>query len=428
VSSRPRVLVLSYHFPPLGGGGVQRWVKHVKYLPDAGWEPIVLTTRSSVYHARDATLTADLPADLTVLRARELSWGRRLRSALVRVGLPAPRILAGWPDAHAGWIPDATRQALAAVRHRRPAVMVSTSPAVSAHVVGLLVARATGIPWVADFRDEFVHNPWPDPKPRLVQTADNRLEAAVCRTARRVLVTADAAQIVGAPSGHPKRITLTNGIDRSDLDSVAVTPADDRFRLSFVGSLYREIDLAPVLAAVRRLAARGAIDPGACEVRVVGNVGVRDLDAGPVSLVRTGYVDHAGALEEMASAGLLICYVPPQGSPTPGKIFEYLASGRPVLCVTRQDNFAWRLVEDLGAGICADPRDDAGIEAAIATLHAEWRAGRLGNPPTVRDTVLARFSRERLALDLARILDEACGEPHAFRELIATPARESAPA
>jgi glycosyltransferase involved in cell wall biosynthesis len=425
VSSGRRVLLLSYHFPPLGGGGVQRWVKHVKFLPDSGWEPIVLTTRSSAYHARDATLNGDLPEDLTVLRARELQWGHRLRSALVRLGLPAPRVLAGWPDARAGWIPDATRQALAAVRHRRPAVMVSTSPAVSAHVVGLLVARVTGIPWIADFRDEFVHNPWPDPKPSLVGAADRRLEAAICRAARRVLVTADAAQIVGAPVGDPKRITLTNGVDLDDLSGVVATPPDDRLRLSFVGSLYREIDLKPVLAALRRLSVRGAIDPAVCEVRVVGNVGVPDLDAGPVPVVRTGYVDHAGALEEMARAGALVCYVPPQGNPTPGKIFEYLASGPPVLCVTTPENSAWRLVEDLRAGICADPRDHTGIEAAIATLYEEWRAGRLRNPPAVRDAVLARFSREKLARDLARILDDACGESRALPEPTA-PAREPA--
>jgi glycosyltransferase involved in cell wall biosynthesis len=411
VSLRRRVLLLSYHFPPLGGGGVQRWVKHVKFLPDAGWEPIVLTTRSSVYHARDATLDGDLRPDLTVLRARELRWGHRLRSSLVRLRLPALRVLAGWPDAQAGWIPDATRQALAAVRHRRPAVLVSTSPAVSAHVVGLLVARTTGIPWIADFRDEFVHNPWPDRKSSLVRAADRRLEAAICRAAHRVLVTTDMAQIVGAPLGDRKRITLTNGVDPDDLSSVVAIPSDDRFRLSFVGSLYRAIDLAPVLAALRRLAMRGAIDPAVCEVRVVGNVGVPELHAGPVPVVRTGYVEHAAALEEMAGAGALICYVPPQGNPTPGKVFEYLASGRPVLCVTTKQNFAWRLVEELGAGVCADPRDDAGIEAAIAALYDDWRAGRLDNPWAVRDAVLARFSREKLARDLASLLDVVSGEP-----------------
>jgi glycosyltransferase involved in cell wall biosynthesis len=416
VSSRASVLIVSYHFPPLGGGGVQRWVKHVKFLPEAGWEPVVLTTRSSLYHARDTTLESDLPANLTVLRARELMWGHRLRTSLVRLGLPAPRVLAGWPDDHAGWIPDAARQALTAVRRLRPAVMVSTSPAVSAHVVGLLVARATGIPWVADFRDEFVHNPWPNPKPSFLRAADRRLEAAICRTARRVLVTADAAQIVGAPPGHAKRITITNGVDPDDLSPLAATPPDDRFRLSFVGSLYRAIDLAPVLSALRRLAARGAIDPAVCEVCVVGNVGVPDLDAGPVPVVRSGYVDHATALAEMTSAGVLICYVPPQGSPTPGKIFEYLASGRPVLCVTTPENLAWRLVEDLGAGVCADPRNDAGIEAAIATLYREWRAGRLGTQSAVRETVLTRFSREKLARDLARVLEDASGVPRALPE------------
>lgn len=412
-AQRRSVLVVAYHFPPLGGGGVQRTLKHVRYLPESGWDPVVVTTSSSVHHTFDATLAAELAPGVPVLRAGELVFGHRLRRTLMRCGLPAPAYVEGWPDRHAGWIPGAVRASLRAVREHRPDALLTTSPAVSAHAVGLIVSRITGLPWVADFRDEFVHNPWPSARPAALRAADRALESAVCGRARRVVVTTDAALLTRARQGDPHRVTIPNGVDAEDVPPAPARPRHDSFRLSFVGSLYRDVDCAPIFAALARLAGRGELDPSRCEVRLVGNVGVPRTDAGAVPVVRTGYVDHARACREMTEASVLLCYVPPPAHPTPGKIFEYLATGRPILCATGADNHAWHLVEELGAGLCADPRDGAALEAAIAELYTDWAEGRRGPSAAVREAVLARFSRRRLAAHLAVTLDAAVGAPPA---------------
>src|SRR4051794_35982815 len=119
--------MLAYFFPPLGGGGVQRTLKHVKYLPAEGFAPVVLTTRLGWSPMRDATLGAEVGPDAVVIRARELplqflKWG--LHGALRRAGLPTGvTAYIGWPDETAGWVPGATWHALRAARRLRPDVL-----------------------------------------------------------------------------------------------------------------------------------------------------------------------------------------------------------------------------------------------------------------------------------------------------------------
>lgn len=402
-----RVLVIAYHFPPLGGGGVQRTVKHVKYLPAHGFDPIVVTTGSGVYHARDAGLETDVSASLPVLRAPELLWGRRLQRLVQSRGIPCLASIAAWPDQEAGWIPGAVGLALRAIRAHRPDVIYTTSPPASAHLVGLIASRLTGLPWVADFRDEWTANPHGSRPAPLLGALSRRAERLVTRTASRIVVAADSAEILGMLRGDRRRLTISNGVDEADLPAMRPAPVADRFRLSFVGSLYRGIDCAPVLEALRNLSRRGEIDPGRVEVRLVGNVGVANLDSEPVPLMRTGYVNHRRAFEEMCEAQALLCYVPSHAKNTPGKIFEYLAADRPVLCVAGEDCLATQLVRELGAGICAHPDDVADIERAVAGMYRRWRNGTLANPPGVREAVLERFSRRKLAGDLARALGAA---------------------
>ena len=402
-----RVLIVAYQFPPLGGGGVQRSVKFVKYLPESGWEPTVLTTAARLYHAEDETLAADLPPGLRVLRAPELMLGRRVAGRARRAGVPYAPYLAGWPDREAGWIPGAVRAGVRAVRELQPHALYSSAPPASTHMAALAIHRLTGVPWVADFRDPWANYAFHNGRPPGFAAADRTAERTVTRHARQVVVSAEFARIEGTEPGDPKRTFIPNGVDPDDVPDDLPGPDGARFRLAFVGSLYRSIDCAPILAALRRLAERGVIHPGELEFRVVGNVGVPDLDAGSLDVVRTGYVNHSRAVREMAAADALVCYVPsaaPQN--TPGKIYEYLATGRPVLCVTAAANYAYRLVDELGAGACAEPHEHHRIEAAIEDMFLRWKAGPLA-PTGARGPVLARFSRPGLTRRLAAVLDSA---------------------
>lgn len=410
-----RVLMLAYYFPPLGGGGVQRTLKHVKYLPDEGFDPIVLTTRLGWSPARDATLGEEVRPETVVIRAPELplqlvKWG--LGGALRRAGLPS-RLTSyvGWPDGMVGWVPGATWHALRAVRRYRPDVLYSTLSPASAHLVALMVSRATGIPWVADFRDAWTRNPQGEWLPRPLAALSARLERAVVRRASYLVVVDESVELLGLDSDDPRRVVITNGVDPEDVPAVNARPRRPRFRISYVGTLYGARNAAPVFAALRALLDRGVIAEGDLELRIVGSAALgadANLERLPVS--RTGYVDHAAAIHEMAAADVLLFHAPSVTQLPSGKIYEYLVSGRPILCVAGSDNSAFQLVQELGAGHCAEPGDLAAIEDAIERMYLSWKDGTLDISPDVSAETLRRFSRPALARALAAVLDDAAAE------------------
>ncbi len=409
---RRRVLMLAYFFPPLGGGGVQRTLKHVKYLPDEGVDAIVLTTRVRWSPIRDAALGEEVRPETVVIRAPELplqlvKWA--LGGALRRARLP-PRLTSyvGWPDEMVGWVPGATWHALRAVRRYRPDVLYSTLSPASAHLVGLIVSRATGIPWVADFRDAWTRNPQGERLARPFAWLSARLERAVVSRANYLVVVDESVELLDVDPDDPRLIVIRNGVDPEDVLPVTARRRGTRFRISYVGSLYGARDAAPVFAALRALVDRGAIDEELLELRIVGSAALDadpNLDRLPVS--RMGYVDHTTAISEMATADALLFYAPTVNRGPSGKIYEYLVSGRPVLCVAGRDNFAFQLVQELGAGYCAQPDDMAAIEDALERLYRRWQDGELEISPNVREETLRRFSRPALARALAGVLEAA---------------------
>jgi glycosyltransferase involved in cell wall biosynthesis len=407
--ARRRVLVLAYYFPPLGGGGVQRTLKHVKFLPAEGFDPIVVTTAGGRHPLKDPGLASDVPASAIVLRARELplhlaKW--KLEAVLRHVGL-APRLAqaVAWPDEFVGWAPGALVTAVRAARRHRPDVLYSTSSPVSAHAVALGVKRLTGLPWVADFRDAWTLNP---EGAHLYSRLSERLERAVVRHADRIVVPDESVAVRDVAPDDPRRIVIRNGVDGDDLPALSASTDGARFRLAHVGMLYGERNAAPVLTAFRNLVGRGTLPRDRVELRLVGDA---RLDVGTtdgVPLSRRSYVDHREALAEMGAADALLLYQPAGWNGASGKVYEYLATGRPILCVAPHENLGSQLVAELGAGICVEPEDPEGIEEAIEQLYRSWSAGELAPSAEVRAEALRRFSRATTARQLAGVLDDAC--------------------
>jgi glycosyltransferase involved in cell wall biosynthesis len=415
LSSPDRVLMFAYIFPPLAGGGVQRTLKYVKYLPLHGFTSVIVTSRPRrIPVPRDPRMLDEIPAGTVVIRARTVPIHRvqyKFDGFLRRVGLPTTVARASmWPDEWVGWVPAAVCRGVQAVKKYRPRVIFSTSPVVSAHLAALIVHRMTGVPWVADFRDGWALDPGPSwstvAPPRGIMEAIERqfVSGAICTT-----VACDSIDVVDLNRGDPDRVLIPNGVDLDDLrdaETIDVGPPSDRFRLSYVGALYGSRNAAPVFAAAKQLIARGVLDPALLEIRVVGAAGDLSEDK-TLAVSFTGFVEHAEAVSEMRSASALIFHQPPQQLGSSGKIFEYLVSGRPILCVAHPDNVAYRLVEELGAGECADVRYPASVETALERLVERWKGGTLGLPDEVRQEALRRFSREKLAGDLAQLFRTA---------------------
>jgi glycosyltransferase involved in cell wall biosynthesis len=407
--ARRRVLMLAYFFPPLGGSGVQRTLKFARYLEPLGWDATVVSTRSRAYGVRDPSLLDEIPEGTRVIRARALPVARYAGIALYHLRLMRLRAWVTWPDGGLGWAPFALVAALRATRRDRPDVLFSSSAPFGAHLVALALARLTGIPWVADFRDEWSANPGLRQQPRLLNRLAARAEVAITARTARVVVAADYFRLGGVGPDDPRRVVIVNGVDEADLAQAAsAEPSRERFVLAHVGTIYGEQDPTPVLEALGALVQRGEVDPERLEVRLVGPIWVRNLSP-PTSLqvTQTGLVDHRRAVLEMCSATALLLYVAPASLAPSGKLFEYLGSGRPILCVARKDNLATQLVEEWGAGVSADPRDAAAVEGALLELWQRWLDDRLDEQKSVRERALEHYSRQANAKRLAEVLEAA---------------------
>lgn len=407
VIPRRRVLVLAYFFPPLGGAGVQRTLKFAKYLPARGWDPVVVTTRSHWYPAKDPTLLAEIPRGTPVYRASDPPPLRLLAMALDRFANDPARLVAAWPDDQLAWAPGAFVSALRAIKRHRPDVLLSTSAPYTGHLVGLALQRRTGLPWVADFRDEWASNPGRVDEPAPLAALTRAAEKAVADAAARVVVAADFYDVAGAPRGARKRVEITNGVDEDDLPALTPPQRGDRFRLTLVGTLYEGQDGLPALRAIRRLIDRGDVDAARFELRIVGNIWLREdelADAPPFTHV--GYADHATALQEMQDASALLYYDSATSRAQPAKLFEYLASERPLVAIGRAEKLAGRLAREWRLGTWAEPDDDAAIEQAILSMWRRWEADDLPDLAGTRQRVLERYSRRVLADRLADVLDD----------------------
>lgn len=401
--------MLAYFFPPIAGAGVQRTLKFVRYLEPQGWDATVVSTRSRVYAARDHSLLADVPASTRVIRTPALPLARYLAIVLYKLRLRRLRAWVLWPDNGLGWAPFAFVAALRAARRDRPDVLFSTSAPYGSHLVALLVSRLTGVPWVADFRDEWATNPHLVGQPRPLRALAIRAERAITARARRIVVAADYFQLAGLESDDPRRVEIFNGVDEADLPPLAAPePPSDRFVLTHVGTIYDTIDPRPALRALAALASRGAIDGERLEVRLVGAIWLPGFAAPPgVNARITGYMEHSRAVAEMHLATALLLYVPSSSLAPSGKLFEYLGSGRPLLCLAHPENLGSRLVREWDAGVVADPHDESAIAEAILVLWRRWEQEGLPDQEAVRERVLERFSRRAGAARLAQVLEDA---------------------
>ena len=402
----PRVLIVTYYFPPAGGPGVQRVLKTVRYLREAGFEPVVLTVADGAFPSRDATLSGDVPDGVEVIRTRapnpfalyarltgkdggEVPTGAvNARGGLSRLALWV-RANLFLPDARVGWVPFA----IAAGRKRLGqsarladpfAAIVTSGPPHSVHLVGQRLQK-TGVPWIADFRDpwtaiNFYHDL---PMSRPAQALDRRLE-------RRVLQQADAVTTVsptwarlleeqgGLANGAVQ--VIHNGVDEADLGAAeGETVRDDSFVLSHVGSLYATRDPVAVWEAIRTLRGRGQL--ARMVIRLVGKTDDAITEAARATGVPVEvepYVSHAEAVREQARAALLLLSIEPfpasEGMIT-GKLYEYLASGRPVLGVGPAQGDAAALLAETVGGTLVDRADAAGVESVLLEHYAAWERG-----------------------------------------------------
>ena len=436
-SGRKRVLVVSYYFPPSGGPGVQRILKFVKYLPEFGFDPAVLTVAEGDYPARDESLLEEIPATVPVLRTRipepygvyRKLTGKKKGSAVdVNVNrprgqrMPASERAAEWvrgmlfvPDARVGWMLTGVGPGIAFARRVGADIVYSSSPPYTCALLGRAIARGAAIPWVPELRDpwtEFLSAP---KRPQPARSFDRHLERSIYHDAPRLVIawSGIAADLRGKyPDEDASKFRLVpNGYDPEDVSGVEPVQ-NSRFTVVYTGSLYGVRNPETVLESIGRLLARGDLDPDRVRIRFIGRFGeevramFRKPEVAPV-VEEYGYLPHARSVAELLGAHALLLVVddvPGSEHIVPGKVFEYLGARRPVLAVGPEGDVA-ELVRSVGAGRVLARNDVEGIGTAILELYREWEAA--GSTAYRGDPEMTeRQSRRERARDLAGVLNE----------------------
>ena len=335
-----KVLMVAFHFPPqAGSSGILRTLNFVKYLPNHGWQPTVLTANARVYAEQRNDLVATIPARVRVLRGFALDASRHLA-----VAGKYSRTLA-LPDRWSTWWFGGVITGLMEIRRQRPDVIWSTYPITTAHLIGGTLARLTGIPWVADFRDPMVSADYPTDN--LQKKIWRRLESYFLANASQcVFTSARAASTYGAryPAAASKCIVIENGYDEEAFAGLQPnrfgTPADTLLILHS-GLIYpKDRNPSTFFEAVKALIDEGKIDRSRLCIRFRAphhDTEVKEFAAayGLADVVDVATpIPYQQAIAEMMSADLLLIF---QGSyfnaQIPAKIYEYLRVQRPVLAV-----------------------------------------------------------------------------------------------
>lgn len=421
------VLFISYYFPPSGGPGVQRGLQFVRHLPTFGWQPAVLTVRTedAAFPEWDEALLTQIPDEVPVLRTPAFNpfavyaklMGRQKSTMTIgtlgEANTTQDRLL-HWlranllvPDARVGWNQAAIRAGLDWIRSHPVDAIITTGPPQSSHLIGRALKRKTGLPWLADFRD-----PWTDisyyhqlPHSAPVRAWDAHLE-------RAVLTEADVVTMVSpyylrqmqtkVPQVNPEKFCyLPNGYVPQDQPPASNLRSDTTFILQYTGSLFVNptglwqalAELRPQMPALR-LRFTGRLDPRT-------EADIRDHGLGDIFQFEP-YVPHEEALQRTQSAAALLLVIEErvgtQGILT-GKIFEYLASGRPILGVGPEDGDAHDLLRQMGLPGMISHQNLPALKTELLGLYQRWASGK--DLTQDRTSPLEPFTRRALTQQLA---------------------------
>lgn len=440
-----RVLIISYYWPPTGGSGVQRWVKFAKYLPEEGWQPVIYTPENPEQLATDYTLEAEVPAEAEVIKTHITEPYGLYKKFLRKSGHSKEAVevnpvnaqnksfaqkAAMWvrgnffrPDPRCLWIRPSVKFLKKYLEEHPVDLIVSTGPPQSMHIIGMKLARETGLPWIADFRD-----PWTKifyfkhlAMTRATERWHKRMEKKVLDNASLVVAVSPLVQQEFQAMTHTPVELITNGFDECDFEQgepdqksrLAAGGPDKDFVITHTG-LFAADGNPTTLWKV--LAAKCAKDEefrkhlrirfiGKTDDAILETVRAEGLDA---HLTDMGYQPHAVAIREQRQASLLILPLrkePEYRAVLPGKLFEYLASWRPVLGIGQTDGAMSIILNTTKTGVVLNWDDEASITRFIDLCWKNHLKGEL----TVDDADISQFTRRNLTHRMAELFDRLTG-------------------
>ncbi len=425
-----KVLIITYYWPPTGGGGVQRWVKFVKYFSLYNWEPIILTPENPTGQIADNSLLKDVPNDLEVLKVpiwEPYLWYKKLtRQKHVYSGFIQENATVGFlkkfslwvrsnffiPDARKFWIKPATQFLIEYLKNNKVDVLLSTGPPHSMHLIALNVKnKYPNIPWIADFRD-----PWTDidfyNHLLLTKWANNLhhvLEKKVLDTADEIVTVSNHCAL-GLERIRNKNISvITNGYDHEDFELKPSRPLDQKFTITHIGSMNSDRNpetLWCVLADLKEKVSSFGSDLciqliGPVDHTIISSIKRHSLEK---NLKHISFLEHLEAIKHMAQSQILLLCIndsPNAKGVVPGKFFEYLGSKRPIISIDPVKGDAAQIIEETKSGVSIGNDE----KQKLSELLYEWYNLYKTEGLYVKAEGIEQYKRKNLAKRYVKILE-----------------------
>ena len=429
-----RVLILTYYWPPSGGSGVQRWLKMSKYLPENGWKPVIYTAENAEYPVEDPSLEKDVCPEAEVLRrpiVEPYGLYKRIfgiqKEQKVKAGfIDESGQQTGWkarlsvwirgnlfiPDARCWWIRPSFHYLRNYLKDHPVDALVSTGPPHSMHLIARKLKRRLDIPWVADFRDPWTEIDYYDDL-RLTRWADrkqHRMERQVLTQADQVVAVGwDMAEGLRRLGAHDPAVIL-NGYDQAP-QVVSETALSTDFTITHLGIVTPSRNNPALWTALQELTETNELFRTKLRLRLIGQIDrsvLQEIKAHGLDpyVQVVPYVPHeeVGAIQQSSQVLLLLVNrsANAKGILT-GKLFEYLASGRPILCIGPEDGDAARIIRETQAGTTVGFEAKDAMKATLQDLFDRYREGKLA---TQAGQAAEPYSRRTLAAAYGKLLDQ----------------------
>ena len=422
-----KVLIITYYWPPAGGPGVQRWLKFVKYLPDFGIKPIVYIPKNPTYPIIDQDLLSEVPAGVTILKqeifepyamASILSKGKvqkisagiipehKKQSITEKVSL--------WirgnlfiPDARVLWVKPSVIYLQKYIEENNIDTIITTGPPHSVHLIGFHLKKKTKVNWIADFRD-----PWTTigyqkslKLSSFAASKHKKLEREVLTYADEIIVTSKSTKAEFAEITKKPIHVITNGYD---VETVERQKVDAKFSISHIGSLLSERNPEILWQTLAELVVDIPSFKDDFELKLIGTVSesvLQSIEENSLNsfLHNLGYVSHAEAIAAQRKSQVLLLLEidsPATKAIIPGKLFEYMVSGRPILALGPEGADFADILKETNTGAFITYQERQKLKSTLIELYSQFLNGDL----KVNAAGLQQYSRKNLTGKLADVI------------------------
>jgi glycosyltransferase involved in cell wall biosynthesis len=420
-----KILIITYYWPPSGGAGVQRWLKFAKYLPEYGFQPVILTVDPDYasYPQLDESLQDEIDSDCLVFKTKSFELYKLYELISGKKGIPYggfaketketrlqkfSKFIRGnflLPDPRKGWNRYALSKAVQLIKEFDIETVITTSPPHSTQLIGLQLKEKLGIHWIADLRD-----PWTDiyyykqfKHSALARKIDRGYERRVLEHADLIItVSEDVKRLFAEKTELPiaeKTVIIPNGFDEKDFEIQPATIEHKKI-ITYSGTIAESYDVSGLLKVIDQLDKKLKSE---LIIRFVGTVPDKILEKFRllgIEIELMGYVSHIKSIEYLLRSTILLLVIPKvknnKGIVT-GKFFEYLASRKPILAIGPIDGDLASMIKLTNCGSIFDYENTEGMTQYLTEIL---------NTDTVSNQSehIRDYSRKQLASKIATLI------------------------